>query len=42
MDAMDNIKGKNTGTVTQIIGPVLDIRFEEGKLPELNNAVTID
>ena len=33
---------KNIGTVTQIIGPVLDIRFEEGHLPELNNAVTID
>ena len=33
---------KNVGIVTQIIGPVLDIRFEENKLPELNNAVTID
>ena len=33
---------KNIGKVTQIIGPVLDIRFEEGHLPELNNAVTID
>lgn len=33
---------KNIGTVTQIIGPVLDIRFEQGHLPELNNAITID
>ena len=33
---------KNIGKGTQIIGPVLDIRFEEGHLPELNNAVTID
>ena len=33
---------KNVGIVTQIIGPVLDIRFEENKLPDLNNAVTID
>jgi len=24
---------KNTGYVTQIIGPVLDIRFSEGNLP---------
>ncbi len=33
---------KNVGIVTQIIGPVLDIRFEENRLPDLNNAVTID
>ncbi len=32
----------NKGVVTQIIGPVLDIRFEEGCLPDLNNAVVID
>ena len=32
----------NKGVVTQIIGPVLDIRFEEGCLPDLNNAVVIE
>ena len=32
---------QHKGVVTQIIGPVLDIRFEEGELPELRNAVTI-
>ena len=32
----------NKGVVTQIIGPVLDIRFEEGCLPNLNNAIVID
>ena len=32
----------NRGVVTQIIGPVLDIRFDEGSLPDLNNAVVID
>ena len=32
---------KNTGTVVQIMGPVLDIRFEDGQLPELLNAVEI-
>ena len=34
---MDN----NRGTVVQIMGPVLDIRFDEGKLPHLLNAITI-
>lgn len=33
---------KNTGTVVQIIGPVLDIRFEEGRLPNLLNAIEIE
>lgn len=32
----------NKGIVTQIIGPVLDIRFEEGHLPDLNNAIVIE
>ena len=32
---------KNKGTVTQIMGPVLDIRFPEGSLPELLNAVEV-
>ena len=29
------------GKVVQVIGPVLDIRFEDGKLPELLNAIEI-
>ncbi len=32
---------KNTGTVIQIMGPVLDIRFPEGALPELLSAIEI-
>ena len=32
---------KNTGTVSQIMGPVLDIRFPEGQLPELLSAIEI-
>ena len=32
---------QNTGTVVQIIGPVLDIRFEAGSLPRLLDAVEI-
>ncbi len=32
---------KNKGTVIQIMGPVLDIRFPEDKLPDLLNAIEI-
>ena len=32
---------KNIGKVVQIIGPVLDIRFESGNLPDLLNAIEI-
>ena len=33
---------QNKGALTQIIGPVLDIRFNEGELPQLHNAIEID
>ncbi|MGN1145123.1 MAG: F0F1 ATP synthase subunit beta, partial [Acetatifactor sp.] len=33
--------GENRGRVTQVIGAVLDIRFDEGKLPEINEAIRI-
>ena len=32
---------KNTGKITQVIGAVLDIRFDQGVLPEINDAVEI-
>ena len=32
---------KIVGKVTQIIGAVLDVKFKEGQLPELNDAVKI-
>ena len=32
---------KNVGTVTQIMGPVLDIRFAQDNLPQLLNAIEI-
>lgn len=32
---------KNVGKITQIIGAVLDIKFSEGNLPEINDAITI-
>ena len=31
----------NTGKLTQIIGAVLDVRFSEGKLPEINDAIKV-
>ncbi|NLV75457.1 MAG: F0F1 ATP synthase subunit beta [Tissierellia bacterium] len=33
---------KNIGKIVQIIGPVVDIRFSEGNLPELLDAIEID
>ena len=33
---------RNIGTVSQIIGPVLDIRFQDGQLPSLLTAIEID
>ena len=33
---------KNIGKIIQIIGPVLDIKFESGKLPNLLNAIEIE
>ena len=32
---------KNIGTVVQIVGPVLDIRFADGQLPQLLNAIEV-
>lgn len=33
---------KNIGKIVQVIGPVVDIRFEEDNLPELLNAIEIN
>ncbi|MBQ6367514.1 MAG: F0F1 ATP synthase subunit beta [Erysipelotrichaceae bacterium] len=32
---------KNEGKIIQVIGPVVDIRFENGELPNLNNAIEV-
>lgn len=32
---------KNLGKITQIIGAVIDVKFSEGNLPEINEAITI-
>ena len=31
----------NTGRIVQVIGPVIDVEFEEGNLPSIMNALTI-
>ncbi len=33
---------QNVGTVAQVIGPVLDVKFADGQLPDLLNALEID
>ena len=33
--------GMNIGTVAQVIGPVVDVAFEDGDLPSIFNAITI-
>ena len=32
----------NMGYVSQVMGPVVDVKFEEGKLPDIYNALTVD
>ncbi|HEX4745543.1 MAG TPA: F0F1 ATP synthase subunit beta, partial [Gaiellaceae bacterium] len=34
-------KGKGVGRIVQIIGPVLDVQFEEGELPEIYHALSV-
>ena len=31
----------NTGTVAQVMGPVVDVKFPEGSMPSINNALTV-
>ncbi len=33
---------KHIGTVVQVVGPVLDIRFQDGQLPNLLNAIELE
>jgi F-type H+-transporting ATPase subunit beta len=37
----DSLDTKNSGRVLQIIGPVLDVVFPKGKVPNIYNALTI-
>jgi len=36
------VADNNTGKITQIIGAVLDVKFAEGQLPEINEAISVD
>ena len=31
----------NKGRVIQVMGPVVDVKFESGQLPKINNALKI-
>ena len=33
--------GENIGTITQVMGPVVDVEFEQGNLPTIYTAITI-
>ena len=35
------MENSNIGNVSQVMGPVVDVRFDEGNLPEINNALTV-
>ena len=35
------VLSKNEGLITQIIGPVIDVEFQQGELPEIYNALKI-
>lgn len=37
----ENTKSYEYGTVIQAVGPIIDVRFEEGHLPSLLNALTL-
>jgi F-type H+-transporting ATPase subunit beta len=37
----EKMADKNIGKITQIIGAVLDVKFSEGKLPEINEAINV-
>ncbi|MBR5680862.1 MAG: F0F1 ATP synthase subunit beta, partial [Clostridia bacterium] len=33
---------KHIGVVTQVIGPVIDVRFDDGKMPDILNAIEVN
>ena len=35
------MNNSNTGSVAQVMGPVVDVRFDEGHLPAIDNALTV-
>ena len=41
MTVLDYELAQNEGQITQIIGPVIDVEFPHGTLPEIYNALNI-
>ncbi|MBQ8174061.1 MAG: F0F1 ATP synthase subunit beta [Clostridia bacterium] len=41
MKGVKDLANKNTGVVSQVMGPVVDVRFEKGNLPAIYNALTM-
>lgn len=41
MTGATSVQVKHTGRITQIIGPVMDVAFEPGKMPNIYNALEI-
>src|ERR1700751_3250762 len=39
---MTGTNGHRDGRVGRVIGPVVDVEFPPGRLPEINNALTVD
>ena len=39
---MSTVLEKTQGQVVQVIGPVVDVEFQSGHLPEIYNAIVID
>lgn len=42
MNKKSNQKNKNIGKIVQILGPVVDVRFQKTKVPSLLNALEVD
>ena len=42
MNKKTNQKNKNIGKIVQILGPVVDVRFQKTKIPSLLNALEVD
>ena len=42
MATATNGKGKNMGTIIQVIGPTVDVRFDPEHLPPINTALVIE
>ena len=38
---ISELVGKNVGSITQIIGPVLDVAFSQGEMPNIYNSLIV-